>query len=907
MPTPTRPNFIVTVDRATASVAVADADEVRHALHVPVVEWKRTAGTVVGHAAAADFTAVVGDRLEFPAKLVWRLGAVLNRRGVNVELGGHIPVRRPDASGLPPNSIVRKLFEQHPAAHIGGLLETAPGVRVPDAVEDLVAAYPAARVFVGVKNRNEEASYAGLLRRAFPTRPVGTGGEYRGTSIDNEPVVVVGSLHKLDLLTAVQFDVAILPDAGPLRARDPRPVPADWRERRGLGRLYDLLRDVRVPAFGFLPQDVCLTDGERARLRVFFGAEFSTSDIDPVAGASASCGRRDSSGQPTVGAAGAYASSRRARRRPPVGAHAGNRRDFLGRHGAAAARRAASGGQCSDFLAALFPRLLDKRTLWAACEAVRRDAGPAAGPDGVGPRDLDWAATAGLVDVLRGALDDGSYRPGPTRRVVIPKKGGGTRTLEIQNVADKVAARAILSLAQPFADPQFSRNSLGFRPVKGLIDAVAAVGHHAESRGAWVLVACDVEAAFPSVPHGVLMTAVREMFGHTRFADLIEVVVRANGPRGLAQGSPLSPFLLNLLLDRVLDRPWAAANPDTPLLRYADDLLVVCRDEAEAERTLDRIAALLGAVGMRLKAGKTTTTNLSAGMTAEWLGFALTNVGGKLTASITDDGWTALEELVGEAVATGGDPYGTIAAWWGSRAIGVPEEEFAAAYARVRAIADAHGLNDLRPQEKFDATRRQAATRLTRLKAELDITEHLDNTGGRQHPEKNGTRGKHDDREEGKEAERVRQKSGRKGSELGNKDREVPREETKPEHAPGRSAEKGSEGGRRGTGTGNGSGKTYTEDDRGRDGDTASPALRDRTRTGGAGGRPPSGDHDIYSPRPRVRGRAKADPPTGRRKPRPTEPAAPAPPAGGGSGTGPRTPTTPSATAHPPARPPPAG
>ena len=65
------------------------------------------------------------------------------------------------------------------------------------------------------------------------------------------------------------------------------------------------------------------------------------------------------------------------------------------------------------------------------------------------------------------ALRDGTYRPGPDRKRKVPKNtGSGYRTIRLQNIVDRVVARAVLQIIQPLVDPTFDKNSFGFRPGK---------------------------------------------------------------------------------------------------------------------------------------------------------------------------------------------------------------------------------------------------------------------------------------------------------------------------------------------------------------------------------------------------------------------------------------------------------
>ena len=134
-------------------------------------------------------------------------------------------------------------------------------------------------------------------------------------------------------------------------------------------------------------------------------------------------------------------------------------------------------------------------------------------------------------------------------------------------------------MVQPFLDPTFAPASFGYRPGMGRENALAYAEAMAEMTGSWVWVLEDVKDAFDNVPLGRLLDIVRKRLAAEDIVELIRVVAgSARRPGGSRQGSSLSPLLLNTYLDHLLDRPWAKRQPATPLIRVADDLLVLARD-----------------------------------------------------------------------------------------------------------------------------------------------------------------------------------------------------------------------------------------------------------------------------------------------------------------------------------------
>jgi hypothetical protein len=108
-----------------------------------------------------------------------------------------------------------------------------------------------------------------------------------------------------------------------------------------------------------------------------------------------------------------------------------------------------------------------------------------------------------------------------------------------------------------------------------------------------------------------LLPVVRDRLDDTAVTELIETIVRAGGTDGvgIGQGSPQSPVLLNLYLDAVLDRPWAEAFPDVPLIRWIDDVLLLCPTRQDAEITLRVLTRMLDEAMMPLKSDPPPTVS----------------------------------------------------------------------------------------------------------------------------------------------------------------------------------------------------------------------------------------------------------------------------------------------------------
>lgn len=259
--------------------------------------------------------------------------------------------------------------------------------------------------------------------------------------------------------------------------------------------------------------------------------------------------------------------------------------------------------------AAVFDRATAPEALQAAWARVHGNGG-AAGGDRM--TLATFAATAPQrLARLRVALRDGSYRPRPLRRVAIPKDSGGERVLTIPSVIDRIAQTAFAQALTPLLDREFEESSFGYRPGRSVQDAVRRVSELRAS-GLTHVVDADIAAFFDNVPHDRLLARLGESMEDGPATQVIGLWLEHAGTngRGLAQGSPLSPLLANLYLDR-LDEAFAARG--VRIVRFADDFVILCDSRAGAAATLARVRALLAAHGLDMNPDKTRITSFEQG------------------------------------------------------------------------------------------------------------------------------------------------------------------------------------------------------------------------------------------------------------------------------------------------------
>ena len=271
----------------------------------------------------------------------------------------------------------------------------------------------------------------------------------------------------------------------------------------------------------------------------------------------------------------------------------------------------------------LLEQILSRDNLNRAYKQVKKNKG-AGGIDGMQVDELLPFLKENQKELVQSLLD-GKYRPKPVKRVEIPKENGKTRKLGIPTVVDRLIQQAICQILTPIFEEQFSDNSFGFRPQRSAHDALKRCQTNITS-GYKYVVDMDLEKYFDTVNQSKLIQILSETIKYGRVISLIHKFLRAGimvggmfekSPEGVPQGGPLSPLLGNIMLnecDHELERRGHS------FVRYADDLMIFCKSEKAAKRTLDNILPYIeGKLFLKVNREKTQVAHVSK---VKYLGYS---------------------------------------------------------------------------------------------------------------------------------------------------------------------------------------------------------------------------------------------------------------------------------------------
>lgn len=275
----------------------------------------------------------------------------------------------------------------------------------------------------------------------------------------------------------------------------------------------------------------------------------------------------------------------------------------------------------------LLERTLSRENLNRAYKRVKANKG-APGIDGMTVEEaLPWLREH--REELLESIREGKYKPSPVRRKEIPKPDGGARKLGIPTVIDRIIQQAIAQQLTPIYEPLFSDGSYGYRPNRSAQQAIEKVKKYSE-QGYTQAVLVDLSKYFDTLNHDLLMNLMRKNVHDKRVIELVKRYLKAgvmeNGllvktKEGSPQGGPLSPLLANIYLN---EYDWEMAGRGVPVVRYADDIVVLAKSKRAAERLLESTQRYLEKkLKLKMNVEKSKVVSVYSIRNFKFLGFAL--------------------------------------------------------------------------------------------------------------------------------------------------------------------------------------------------------------------------------------------------------------------------------------------
>ena len=254
---------------------------------------------------------------------------------------------------------------------------------------------------------------------------------------------------------------------------------------------------------------------------------------------------------------------------------------------------------------------ISKKVVLEAYKRVRQNKG-SAGIDGIDFAKFEENLKDNLYKIWN-RMSSGSYFPSPVLAVEIPKKNGGTRTLGIPTISDRIAQMTARMYLEPKVEPIFHNDSYGYRPNKSAIDAVGKVRERC-----WrydYVIELDIKGLFDNINHELLMKAV-ELHTDEKWLKLYirrwlktpfgtKEGMLTERKSGTPQGGVISPVLANIFLHYAFD-VWMERNyPIAPFARYADDAIIHCKSEKEAKEIKEALNQRMKQCKLELHPDKT--------------------------------------------------------------------------------------------------------------------------------------------------------------------------------------------------------------------------------------------------------------------------------------------------------------
>ncbi len=278
----------------------------------------------------------------------------------------------------------------------------------------------------------------------------------------------------------------------------------------------------------------------------------------------------------------------------------------------------------------LYVHICKLDTLHEAYHMAKRNNG-APGIDGVTFEDVEDGGIDDFIKQIRDELVSSTYKPLRNRRKEIPKGQDKVRVLGIPSIKDRVVQGSLKLILEAIYEADFQEGSYGYRPKRR---AHAAVNRVAEAvvKAKTQIIDIDLRAYFDNVRHHILLNKVAERVDDDKVMELLKLILKVNGNKGVPQGGVISPLLSNVYLnevDKMLERAKEVTRNGKytyiEYARFADDLVILVDGFRKwnwlVKAAWKRLLEELDKLDVQLNREKSKLVDLTRGGTFSFLGF----------------------------------------------------------------------------------------------------------------------------------------------------------------------------------------------------------------------------------------------------------------------------------------------